>query len=91
MGLVKLSQKVKHSPIVGVRYWNDRDMPDFMPHTAYTVPVEGGLLDEGQLDVLQARIYDAETSADPVGNDMAGVHIEQRVGQLTVTLGVFAT
>jgi len=91
MGLIKLSQKVKRPPVIGLRYWNDREMFDFMPRVAYDVPVEGIMPGANVLERLQEDIYDVETAADPLGTDMIGIHIERHPTYLTITIGSFAT
>lgn len=91
MGVIKLSKKVKRTPVVGMRYWADRLMSDFMPHVAYDVPVDGGTPSQSVLEMLHDRIYFAETAADPLGTDAIGIHIERHAAHLTITIGSFAT
>lgn len=91
MGVVKLSQKVKRPPVVGSRYWAERDMYDFMPSVAYDVPFVGALSEKDEVVVkLRNRIADLECDLNPF--DQVGVHIEvYDHGYLTITIGVFAT
>lgn len=90
MGVIQLSKKVKRSPVVGARYWAERDMYDFMPSVAYDVPVEGDMPDAATIRELTNRIYLSEK--DMHLDDVVGVHIEPHSrGYLTITIGVFAT
>lgn len=90
MGMIKLSQKVKRPPVIGARYWLERDMLDFMPSVAYDVPLEGGFPTTDELSRLRNRIADLESDLNPF--DQVGVHIEVHdQGYLTITIGVFAT
>lgn len=89
MGLIKLSQKVKRSPIFGTRYWYIRDMENFMPTVAYDVPVEGKP-PAHVIDRLYEDIVKAELAANP--DEIIGVHIDVHDhAYITVTLGTFET
>lgn len=89
MGLIKLSQKVRRSPVVGAVYWADRGLYDFMPAVAYDVPVEGGRPSDDIISALRRHIGHIEHDLNPDG--MVGVHIEVHDTYLTITIGSFAT
>lgn len=92
MGLIKLSKKVKHDPVISHSYWAARDMHDFIPSVAYTVPVEGALSPNDPVIVrLVGMIAGAEQARCP--ESQVGVHIEvfSRLSCLTITIGVFAS
>lgn len=89
MGLIKLSQKVKRPPVVGVVYWTNRGLYDFMPSVAYDVPVEGGRPSDDVIASLRRRIGQVEHDLNP--DAMVGVHIEVHDNYLTITVGSFAT
>ena len=90
MGMIYLSKKTKRSPVVGARYWADRQMTDFLPVAAYDVPFDGGKPSPQALQELQTVIRDMETVRN--SREMTGVHIELHDhGYLTITIGSFAT